>query len=123
MKKISHEEPIAPLRYVVEKLGWKRLADYDRCYYASPTDGTVYSVRKSDGRLKELKGTSSADGYLTIKLKQAGRYITKRVNRLIAQAFVPNPENKPIAHHIDHNRQNNKRSNLAWATTKENRNK
>lgn len=122
MKKKSYEEPIAPLRHIINKFGWKSLKGYDRNYYATP-DGTICSVHKPTGKLKALQGTASKNGYLTIKLKQGGQYVTKRVNRLIAQAFVPNPENKPIAHHENHDRQDNRRVNLAWVTSKENRNK
>ena len=122
MKKKSYTEPIEPLRYIVDKFGWRKLTGYDRCYYATP-DGNICSVHKPTGKLKELKGTASKDGYLTIKLKQSERYTTKRVNRLIAQAFIPNPTNKPIAHHENHNRQDNRRVNLAWVTARENRNK
>ena len=43
-----------------------------------------------------------------------------RINRLVAQAFIPNPENKPIVHHKDHNKLNNHYSNLEWATPQEN---
>ena len=43
-----------------------------------------------------------------------------RINRLVAQAFIPNPENKPIVHHKDHNKLNNHYSKLEWATQQEN---
>ena len=43
-----------------------------------------------------------------------------RINRLVAQAFIPNPDNKPIVHHKDHNKLNNHYSNLEWATPQEN---
>ena len=43
-----------------------------------------------------------------------------RINRLVAQAFIPNPENKPIVHHKDHNTLTNHYSNLEWATPQEN---
>ena len=43
-----------------------------------------------------------------------------RINRLVAQAFIPNPENKPIVHHKDHNKLNNHYSNLEWSTPQEN---
>lgn len=43
-----------------------------------------------------------------------------RLNRLVAQAFIPNPEDKPIVHHKDHNKLNNHLSNLEWTTASEN---
>ena len=43
-----------------------------------------------------------------------------KIHRLVATAFCPNPENKPIVHHKDHDKWNNKASNLVWATQQEN---
>lgn len=43
-----------------------------------------------------------------------------RLHRLVAQAFVSNPEGKPLVHHKDHNKLNNHYSNLEWATYQEN---
>lgn len=43
-----------------------------------------------------------------------------KVSRLVAQAFIPNPKNKPIVHHKDHNKLNNDINNLEWVTHQEN---
>jgi hypothetical protein len=45
---------------------------------------------------------------------------SQRVNRLVAQSFIPNPDNKPNADHIDNNKKNNNVNNLRWATQSEN---
>ena len=52
------------------------------------------------------------DGYLKIQ--------NQYVHRIVAQAFIPNPENKPHVDHIDRNPHNNRVDNLRWVTPKEN---
>lgn len=60
------------------------------------------------------------NGYLTVDLYNNGEVTKCTVHRLLAEAFVPNPNNKPCIDHKDGNRQNNKLSNLRWATYSEN---
>lgn len=74
-------------------------------YYIAE-DGTV---------LKAMKPWLNG-GYENIKL--SGKH--ESIHRLVAQAFVPNLENKPQVNHIDGNKQNNHYSNLEWVTEKEN---
>ena len=61
----------------------------------------------------------SATGYPCYKM---GDKTTKRAHRLVALAFIPNPENKPHINHIDGNKLNSHVSNLEWCTPKENYN-
>lgn len=59
-------------------------------------------------------------GYLSYHLKWNGKTYPRRIHRLVAEAYIPNPENKPFVHHKDHNRFNNSVENLEWATVQEN---
>lgn len=59
-------------------------------------------------------------GYLVTDLYEGGQRVTARVHRIVAEEFIPNPENKPCINHIDGNKHNNHVSNLEWVTKKEN---
>lgn len=59
------------------------------------------------------------DGYYYVDLRKDGKDLKSRVHRLVAEAFIDNPEDKPIVHHRDTNRRNNKASNLQWMTEAE----
>ena len=61
-------------------------------------------------------GGLMSNGYRRVCIKCK----TYHVHRLIAETFIPNPDNKPCIDHIDRNRANNDVSNLRWVTTKEN---
>lgn len=64
--------------------------------------------------------TRDNKGYLVTDLYKDGQRFTHRVHRLVAQEFIPNPDNKPCINHIDGNKHNNNSSNLEWVTKKEN---
>lgn len=55
-------------------------------------------------------------GYSMIKIAYKGKKITKQVNDLVAETFIPNPQNLPETHHIDYNKQNNNVENLKWVS-------
>ena len=68
-------------------------------------------VRSANGILKPYKNKK---GYLKIGLTKDGKSHKKRVNRLVAMAFIDNPNELPFVDHIDGNKENNHVSNLEW---------
>lgn len=75
------------------------------------------------GSLKSNKGYKKAsvnqDGYYQTTLYKNGVKRNVLVHRLVAEAFLPNPQNKRTVNHLDGNKLNNKLVNLEWATNKE----
>lgn len=77
------------------------------------------------GRIRRIgsetdHSVSDKKGYLTVDLYENSKRKTKRVHRLVAEAFIPNPYDKPEINHIDGDKHNNTMSNLEWVTKKEN---
>ena len=67
-----------------------------------------------------IKPYKNEKGYLKVGLTQNGKCLKFRVNRLVAQAFIPNPYNLPQVNHKDGNKANNSFTNLEWITNKDN---
>jgi len=84
--------------------------------------GTVLRIWKSMNKTKEMKTWKEKSGYMRIGLTNNGKTKFFYIHRLLAIAFIPNPENKSEVNHIDGNRANNMLENLRWLTNKENLN-
>ncbi len=74
--------------------------------------------RKGEYLLKPYKHRNK--GYLYVRLKNdEGIWITNLVHRIVAETFIPNPDNKPTVDHINGDKTDNRLCNLRWATYKE----
>lgn len=81
--------------------------------------GRVRSLNfKRTGKIKELK-MCKTKGYMQVQLHKNGKYKTCYIHRLVASAFIPNPENKLTVNHINEITYDNRVENLEWATMDE----
>lgn len=86
--------------------------------YAVTDDGRVYSYKRNNPI--ELVGSVKRTGYRQILLTVNNKRHYCLVHRLVAKAYIPNPENKPEVNHMDGNKLNNNVENLEWVNTREN---
>lgn len=91
-----------------------KIKDYEN--YEVTTTGEVINTKTG----KVLKGQKDKDGYLKVQLCKNGKVKIFLIHRLVAQAFIPNPDNLPCVNHKDENKTNNTVENLEWCTHKYN---
>ena len=97
----------------------KRLRREIECNTARTT--TEYRIVIQEKILRPVKIGSSKEKYLSVGLRNKdGERKLKKIHRLVAEAFIPNPSNLPQIDHKDGNKNNNSASNLEWVTGEEN---
>lgn len=96
---------------------WKPIEGYPD--YRISNFGRVISLKRDIPRL--LKPSTDRYGYLKVTLTENSKHDPNcKIHRLVAAAFIQNPENKPDLNHKDGNKANNHVSNLEWCTRSEN---
>ena len=111
---------------------WKPIVGYEGLYEVSNL-GKVKAIKWHRGNEeKEIKPYTTYKGYLRLRLTKNGKGKQFQIHRLVAEAFIPNPENKPYIDHINTDRTDNtvwlnedgsinyEKTNLRWVTNKEN---
>ena len=91
-----------------------RLAPMNSPHYGHYWVSNLGRVRNEKGRI--LKGGFSTKGYPHVCVKLKGVQTTYKIHRLVAMAFIPNPNDLPQVNHIDGNKTNNSVNNLEWCT-------
>lgn len=92
----------------------KKIEGYEN--YSISEDGRVYNTKFG----RNIKHNLNSIGYSRVSLSNKGKQKQLLVHRLVAQAFIPNPNNLPEVNHKDGNKRNNNVDNLEWTTRSEN---
>ena len=104
--------------YICENGTWSTVyINGESTNYVVSTDGRLYNTKT--GKLKSMK-TVSTNGYVKAYMYHNGRDYHTHIHRIVAKAFVPNPDNKPEVNHINGNKLDNNFKNLEWVTGSEN---
>lgn len=100
---------------------WKPIVGFEDLYAVS-NKGRVASLQYHGKPSFSIMSLINMRGYPAVKIRNSktGFAKTLKVHRFVAEAFIPNPDNKPQVDHIDTNPMNNCVENLRWATTLEN---
>ncbi len=99
---------------------WKDIKDFEGYYQISNLGNVKSLIRKGNLHEKVLKPTKCTAGYLQVSLFKNNISYPRRIHRLIAEAFIPNPKNLPMINHINEIKTDNSVSNLEWCDNKYN---
>ena len=98
--------------YEVSNMGRIRSKDRYRPY--------AHGLRLVKGQPLKTRPNAKRNGYVYVQLCDKSKHYACKLHRLVAEAFIPNPEGKPQVNHIDCDVTNNRVDNLEWVTAKEN---
>lgn len=103
---------------------WRPVVGYEGLYEVSNT-GLIRSLDRFVGNRNRIKGKILSiqiekGGYCSVALSKYGKMKRYKIHRLVAQAFIPNPEGLPQVNHKDEDKTNNSVDNLEWCSSKYN---
>ena len=111
-------KPIKDYEGIYEVSNYGRVKSLERVIYNSGTKNGLYTIHE---KIIKQRINKKRYGYCELSLHKNGKEKRFKVHRLIAEAFIPNPNKLPEVNHIDGNKENNHASNLEWCTSKENK--
>ena len=99
---------------------WRDIKGYEGIYQVSNLGRVRSFIKIKSGKILSL--TPDKNGYLTCYLYKNSKRKCEKVHRLVAQEFIPNPNNYPQVNHKDETKTNNNSDNLEWCTHEYNHN-
>lgn len=106
------------MEFLFENVRAKTIDGFEN-YFITET-GSLYRRLKTRTQPKKIGGYIHKDGYRQCYLSQDGKQMADKIHRLVAEVFIPNPNNLEAVDHIDENKLNNHRTNLRWVSHQDN---